>query len=139
MSYVPLHLHTEYSLLDGAIKVKKLCAFCKEQGWPAVAITDHGVIQAFPFCADAVEDADSDLKLIYGCEGYLVKKNAGRFRVYAFVPSAVSPAERDRLRRSGVAVRPSIEPSGNGLYKSFAYEIFKRRPSLLLACLYICT
>ena len=44
MSYVPLHLHTEYSLLDGAIKVKKLCQFCKEQGWPAVAITDHGVM-----------------------------------------------------------------------------------------------
>lgn len=44
MSYVPLHLHTEYSLLDGAIKVKKLCEFCKEQGWPAVAITDHGVM-----------------------------------------------------------------------------------------------
>ena len=44
MSYVPLHLHTEYSLLDGAIKVKKLCNFCKEQGWPAVAITDHGVM-----------------------------------------------------------------------------------------------
>ncbi|MDO4974130.1 MAG: adenosine deaminase [Eubacteriales bacterium] len=68
-----------------------------------------------------------------GCEGYLVKKNADRFRVYAFVPSAVSPAERERLRRSGVAVRPSIEPSGNGLYKSFAYEIFKRRASVLLA------
>ena len=44
MSYVPLHLHTEYSLLDGAIKIKKLCNFCKEQGWPAVAITDHGVM-----------------------------------------------------------------------------------------------
>ena len=36
-------------------------------------------------------------------------------------------------RRSGVTVRPSIEPSGNGLYKSFAYEIFKRRASVLLA------
>ena len=44
MSYVPLHLHTEYSLLDGAIKIKKLCNFCKEQGWPAVAVTDHGVM-----------------------------------------------------------------------------------------------
>ena len=44
MSYVPLHLHTEYSLLDGAIKIKKLCEFCKEQGWPAVAVTDHGVM-----------------------------------------------------------------------------------------------
>ena len=66
-------------------------------------------------------------------ERYLVECNAGRFRIFAFVPSAVSPAERSRLRRSGVTVRPSIEPSGNGLYKSFAYEIFKRRASVLLA------
>ena len=68
-----------------------------------------------------------------GYERYLVEHNAGRFRICAFVPSAVSPSERDRLRRSGVTVRPSIEPSGNGLYKSFAYEIFKRRASVLLA------
>ena len=68
-----------------------------------------------------------------GYEKYLVEQNAGRFPIYAFVPSAVSRAERDRVLRSGVAVRPSIEPSGNGLYKSFAYEIFKRRPSVLLA------
>ena len=66
-------------------------------------------------------------------EKYLVEQNAGRFPIYAFVPSVVSRAERDRVLRSGVAVRPSIEPSGNGLYKSFAYEIFKRRPSVLLA------
>ena len=68
-----------------------------------------------------------------GYEKYLVEQNAGRFPIYAFVPSVVSRAERDRVLRSGVAVRPSIEPSGNGLYKSFAYEIFKRRPSVLLA------
>lgn len=43
------------------------------------------------------------------------------------------PPERDRLRRSGVKVRVSVEPSANGVYKSFAYEIFKRRASLLLA------
>ena len=68
-----------------------------------------------------------------GYERYLVERNAGRFAIYAFVPSGVSRAERDRLQRSGVAVRPSIEPSGNGLYKSFAYEIFKRRASVFLA------
>jgi hypothetical protein len=45
----------------------------------------------------------------------------------------ISRAERDRILRSGVSVRISIEPSGLGLYKSFAYEIFKRRPSVLLA------
>ena len=42
--YVPLHLHSEYSLLDGAIKVKALCQYAKDNNMPAVAITDHGVM-----------------------------------------------------------------------------------------------
>lgn len=44
MTYVPLHLHSEYSLLDGAIRVKELCEFAKANNMPAVAITDHGVM-----------------------------------------------------------------------------------------------
>ena len=66
-------------------------------------------------------------------ERYLVENNHGKFEIFAIVPAALSDAEAARLRRSGVGVRVSIEPSGNGVYKSFAYEIFKRRPSLLLA------
>jgi hypothetical protein len=66
-------------------------------------------------------------------ERYLVEHNRGKFEIFAIVPAALSAAETARLRRSGVGVRVSIEPSGNGVYKSFAYEIFKRRPSLLLA------
>ncbi len=49
------------------------------------------------------------------------------------MPGVLSASELSRLRRSGVFVRVSIEQSGNGVYKSFAYEIFKRRRSLLLA------
>ena len=44
IKYVPLHLHTEYSLLDGAIKIGDLCKFCKEHNMPGVAVTDHGVM-----------------------------------------------------------------------------------------------
>ena len=44
VQYVPLHLHTEYSLLDGAIRIRELCKFCKEHNMPGVAITDHGVM-----------------------------------------------------------------------------------------------
>ncbi len=44
MQYVPLHLHTEYSLLDGAIRIGDLCKFCLENNMPGVAITDHGVM-----------------------------------------------------------------------------------------------
>ncbi len=68
-----------------------------------------------------------------GYERYLLEQNAGRFEIFAIVPSSISTKERDRLRQSGVSVRISIEPTMLGLYKSFAYEIFKRRPSVLLA------
>ena len=68
-----------------------------------------------------------------GQEGWLVKENRGRFRVYAIVPSEITPAEQARLTESGVSVRVSIESAAMGLYKSFAYEIFNRRPSVLLA------
>jgi len=44
MQYVPLHLHTEYSLLDGAIRIGDLCKFCTEHNMPGVAVTDHGVM-----------------------------------------------------------------------------------------------
>ena len=67
-----------------------------------------------------------------GQEGYLAERNRGRFRIAAIVPNRITQAEKNRLRKAGVSVRVSIESSGLGLYKSFAYEIFKRRPSVLL-------
>ena len=44
MQVVPLHVHTEYSVLDGAIRIKDYCEFAKENEMPAIAITDHGVM-----------------------------------------------------------------------------------------------
>ena len=70
---------------------------------------------------------------LMGQEGYLVRRAAGKFRVYAIVPGLITPKERARLQEAGIGVLMSIESSGMGLYKSFAYEIFKRRPSALLA------
>ena len=68
-----------------------------------------------------------------GYERYLIQQNAGKFPIFAIVPTMISKAEKDRLQRSDLGIRISIESSGLGLYKSFAYEIFKRRPSVLLA------
>ena len=72
-----------------------------------------------------------------GYERYLVEQNReqyqGKFRVYAMIPTMITRAEERKLRRSGVSVRISIEPSAMGLYKSIAYEVFKRRRSVLLA------
>ncbi|MBR2257650.1 MAG: adenosine deaminase [Blautia sp.] len=68
-----------------------------------------------------------------GQEGYLAKRAQGRFPVYAIVPSRITVSQKMRLQKSGVRILVSIESSGMGLYKSFAYEIFKRQPSVLLA------
>ncbi len=68
-----------------------------------------------------------------GYERYLAENNHGRFQIFSIVPSMISRKELARLQNSCVMVCVSIEPSGNGLYKSFAYEVFKRMPSTLLA------
>ena len=67
-----------------------------------------------------------------GQEGLLVSCARGRVPVYSIVPNRITPSEASRLREAGVKVMISIESSGMGLYKSFAYEIFKRMPSVLL-------
>lgn len=67
--FVPLHLHSEFSLLDGAIKLKDLCKFAKENNMPAVAITDHGVMYgALDLYLEAKE---AGIKPIIGCEFYV--------------------------------------------------------------------
>ena len=68
-----------------------------------------------------------------GYEQHLVRKNQGRFRIFAMVPSMITEAEYRKLRSSKVSIRVSIEPVPMGTYKSFAYEIFKRRSSRLIA------
>ena len=67
---IELHLHTQMSSMDGVTNVKKLIERAHSWGHPAVAITDHGVVQAFP---DAMEISERlGMKIIYGLEGYLV-------------------------------------------------------------------
>ena len=68
-----------------------------------------------------------------GYERELVDMASGKFEIFAIVPTRLTAAEVKRIRQSGVGVRVSIEPTHMGLYKSFAYEIFKRRPSVVLA------
>lgn len=69
-SRVELHLHTRMSDKDALVDVKELISRVKEWGHPAVAITDHGVVQTFPL-AQALA-AEKGVKIIYGMEGYLV-------------------------------------------------------------------
>ena len=72
---VELHVHTQMSAMDAVIPVEKLISTAADWGWQAVAITDHGVIQAFPNAAQTAEKlakAGKKIKVIYGMEGYLV-------------------------------------------------------------------
>ena len=67
--FVHLHLHTEYSLLDGLARISKLIDITKERGWDAVAITDHvNMFGALKFYEKCVEN---NLKPIIGCEFYI--------------------------------------------------------------------
>lgn len=86
--FVHLHLHTQYSMLDGATRIEQLFSRCSELSMPAVAITDHGnMYGAFEFVKQAVKFTDSDadvfeflekrrefkVKPIIGCEFYMTE------------------------------------------------------------------
>ncbi len=88
MRYVPLHVHSEYSLLDGAIRNKDLINFSKDNGFEAVAVTDHGVMYG------AIElyrlSKDTQFKVILGCEFYVLhgditKKDANNRELYHLI------------------------------------------------------
>lgn len=68
---VELHAHTQMSEMDSVVSVSKLIQTAARWGWDAVAITDHGVVQAFPTAMKAVADDKPDIKVIYGMEGNL--------------------------------------------------------------------
>ncbi|MDQ2867638.1 MAG: DNA polymerase III subunit alpha [Verrucomicrobiota bacterium] len=72
-SFVHLHLHTEYSLLDGAVRTKEVMKKAVELEMPAVAITDHGnLFGAIDFYQAAT---DAGIKPIIGCEAYITTGN----------------------------------------------------------------
>ena len=73
MDFVHLHMHTEYSLLDGANKISELVSKVKELGMKAVAITDHGnmfgAIELYKECKK------QDIKAVIGCEMYVAPRS----------------------------------------------------------------
>ncbi len=73
MSFVHLHVHTEYSLLDGVSRLNRLCSAAKERGQNAIAITDHGnLFGAVDFYKEAKK---AGIKPIIGCEVYVAARS----------------------------------------------------------------
>ncbi|MGZ4836479.1 MAG: PHP domain-containing protein, partial [Terriglobales bacterium] len=74
--FVHLHLHTDYSMLDGACNIERLVKRVKELDMPAVAMTDHGNIFGAVAFVNAAKEAG--VKPILGCELYICKKGDHR-------------------------------------------------------------
>lgn len=77
---VELHLHTRMSNMDSVVSVKQLISTAVKWGHPAVAITDHGVVQAFPEAYEEAHSHKDKIKIIYGMEGYLFDDDINRAR-----------------------------------------------------------
>ena len=72
MSFVHLHVHSEYSLLDGACRISSMMDRVKELGQTAIALTDHGVMYG---CIDFYKAAKAaGIKPIIGCEVYVARR-----------------------------------------------------------------
>ena len=89
--FVHLHVHTQYSILDGAAAIKPLIKRAKALGMNAIAITDHGNMYGVKNFHDTATDAG--VKPILGCEVYVVKNRT------AAAPFGRSAEGRGRLRK----------------------------------------
>src|SRR5437667_6950933 len=107
-SFVHLHLHTEYSLLDGAVRMRELMERAVEMGMPAVAITDHGnLFGAIEFYQAATA---AGIKPIIGVEAYMApgsikdRPNSQRDAAYHFTLLARNePGYRNLVRLMSTA------------------------------------
>lgn len=94
---VELHLHTKMSALDGVTEVDDVIALAAEWGHPAIAITDHGVVQAFPRAYMAGKK--HGIKVLLGVEGYLVNTPDRDSRMYHIVLFAQNQKGLENLYR----------------------------------------
>jgi len=112
--FTHLHLHTEYSFLDGFCRIDELAAHCKETGVKAVAMTDHGNLYGyFPF-AKAMEKVG--VKPILGCEIYL-NPPAGFERSSARDPDEAGDGQTERVSLNHMTILAKNEVGWRNLCK----------------------
>ncbi len=129
---VELHLHTKMSAMDGVGDLKKIATRAHKWGHKALAITDHGVVQAFP---DGMEISEKlGIKMIYGVEGYLVNDNKNiitnydpdmeydEFVVFDIETTGLSPIN-DAITEIG-----AIKIKGEEIIETYSQLINPQRP-----------
>ena len=118
MAYVPLHVHSEYSLLDGAIRLPALARRCRELGMPACALTDHGNLHG------AVEFHDAcvaqGVQPILGCELYVAP--GSRFDRQGRHGPADAGHHLIVLARDAEGWRNLMQLSSKGFLEGFYYK-----------------
>src|SRR3712207_8409423 len=77
-AFAHLHCHSEYSMLDGASRIRDLISFAKEENMPGIALTDHGVMYgSIKFYKEAKQ---AGIKPVMGCEVYVAANRHDRSR-----------------------------------------------------------
>ena len=112
---IEFHTHTTMSDMDGTATAKSLVATAARWGHPAIAITDHGVVQAFP---DAMNTARKlDIQILYGVEGYLIDDESlpmsadcladfdGEYVVFDLETTGFSPYKDDIIEIGAVKIK----------------------------------
>lgn len=83
---VELHMHTNMSALDAITPTANLIERAAEWGHRAIAITDHGVVQAYPDAMNTARECDNKIKIIYGIEDYYIDDRSAIVRGLSSMP-----------------------------------------------------
>ena len=131
---VELHAHTKSSAMDAVVSAKELVSRAIKYGHKAIAITDHGCVQAFP---EAFKAAKDSIKILYGCEGYLIEagapliKETKRYHIILFAQNLtglknlyklVSASNLDHFFRKPLIPRDVLDAHREGIIVGSACE-----------------